>query len=46
MPDENKYGIKKYVKKVIWFVCSPVMYNKPPFGKIIFAPTGALKGEE
>ncbi len=42
MPNENKYNIKKYVKKVIWFICSPQMYNKPPFGKIIFAPTGAL----
>ena len=46
MPDENKYNIKKYVKKVIWFVCSPVMYNKPPFGKIIFAPVGALSGND
>jgi predicted metal-dependent peptidase len=46
MPNENKYNIKKYVKKVIWFICSPTMYNKPPFGKILFTPTGALTGND
>jgi len=43
MPDPNKYGIKKYIKKVMWFVCSSYMYNPPPFGKILFAPTKAIR---
>lgn len=43
MPDPNKYGIKKYIKKVIWFICSPEVYNTPPFGKILFAPVSAIK---
>lgn len=43
MPDPNKYGIRKYIKKVMWFVCSSYMYNTPPFGKILFAPTKAIK---
>lgn len=42
MPKESQFNIKKYVNKVIWFICSPQMYNKPSFGKIIFAPVGAL----
>ena len=44
MPDVNSYGIKAYEKKVFWFICGPTMYNKPPFGTILFAPTGSLKG--
>lgn len=43
MPDPNKYGIKKYIKKVMWFVCSSYMYNPPPFGKVLFAPTKAIR---
>ena len=43
MPDSNKYGIKKYIKKVMWFICSPTMYNRPPFGKILFAPVAAIR---
>jgi predicted metal-dependent peptidase len=42
MPDPKKYGISKYVKKVIWFICSPEMYNPPSFGKILFAPVSAI----
>lgn len=43
MPDPNKYGIKKYAKKCVWFICSPTMYNTPPFGKVIFVPVRAIK---
>ena len=42
MPDPKKYGIPKYVKKVLWFICSPKMYNPPSFGKILFAPVSAI----
>jgi predicted metal-dependent peptidase len=42
MPDPKKYGISKYVKKVIWFICSAEMYNTPSFGKILFAPVSAI----
>jgi hypothetical protein len=42
MPDPKKYGIVKYVKKVVWFICSPTMYNPPSFGKILFAPVSAI----
>jgi predicted metal-dependent peptidase len=42
MPDPKKYGIPKYIKKVIWFICSPTMYNPPSFGKILFAPASAI----
>lgn len=43
MPNPKKYGIPKYIKKVFWMVVSPHMYNKPPFGKVLFAPVGAIK---
>jgi predicted metal-dependent peptidase len=43
MPDPRKHGIPKYAKKTFWFICSPQMYNKPPFGKILFAPISAIK---
>ena len=43
MPDGDKYGIKKYINKVIWFICSTELYNKPPFGKILMAPPAAIK---
>jgi len=43
MPDPKKYGIPKYEKKTFWFICSPSMYNKPPFGKILWAPVSAIK---
>jgi predicted metal-dependent peptidase len=43
MPDPNKYGINKYRKKVLWFICSPEMYNPPSFGKILFAPVASIK---
>ena len=43
MPDSSMYGIKKYVKKVMWFICSPKMYNPPSFGKILFAPVGSIR---
>lgn len=43
MPDPKKYNIPKYEKKTFWFICSPSMYNKPPFGKILWAPISAIK---
>ena len=43
MPDPSMYGIKKYIKKVMWFICSPKMYNPPSFGKILFAPVGSIR---
>ena len=43
MPDPKMYGINKYVKKVLWFICSPTMYNPPSFGKILFAPVGSIR---
>lgn len=43
MPDPYKYGISKYRKKVLWFICSPEMYNPPSFGKILFAPVGSIR---
>lgn len=43
MPDPYKYGISKYRKKVMWFICSPYMYNTPSFGKILFAPVGSIR---
>jgi hypothetical protein len=43
MPDPKMYGISKYIKKVLWFICSPTMYNPPPFGKILFAPVGSIR---
>jgi predicted metal-dependent peptidase len=43
MPNPKKYGIPKYVKRIFWMVVSPHMYNKPSFGKILFAPVGAIK---
>jgi predicted metal-dependent peptidase len=42
MPDPNKYGIRKYIKKVFWFICSTKLYNKPPFGRIFMAPPSAI----
>ena len=43
MPKEKDYGIKKYSKKVVWFICSPTVYNHPPFGKIMYAPVRGIK---
>jgi len=43
MPEPSKYGIRKYAKKTFWFVCSPKVYNMPPFGKIIHVPVAGLK---
>jgi predicted metal-dependent peptidase len=43
MPDPKRYNIPKYAKKTFWFICSSHMYNKPPFGKILFAPISAIK---
>ena len=43
MPDPKMYGIPKYEKKTFWFICSPSMYNKTPFGKILWAPVSAIK---
>jgi len=43
MPDSNRYGIKKYIKRVFWFVCSAYMYNPPPFGKVLFTPVSTIK---
>ena len=43
MPDPKKYGIPKFEKKTIWFVCSPKIYEKPTFGKILFAPVASIK---
>lgn len=42
MPDPNKYGIRKYIKKVFWFICSTKLHNKPPFGRIFMAPPSAI----
>jgi len=42
MPDPNDYGIKKYIKKVFWFVCSSRLYNRPPFGTVFMAPKEAI----
>lgn len=43
MPDKETYNIRKYMNKVIWFICSPTIYNPPPFGKCIFMPVGSIK---
>ncbi len=43
MPDPTKYGIPKIEKKTIWFICSPTIYTKPTFGKILFAPVSAIR---
>ena len=43
MPDPTQYGIPKYAKRTIWFICSPKIYEKPTFGKILFAPVSAIK---
>ena len=43
MPDTKKYGTPKFADKTIWFVCSPRIYEKPTFGKILFAPVAAIK---
>ena len=43
MPKEEDYGIKKYSKKVIWFICSPTIYNMPPFGRTMYSPTRGIK---
>jgi hypothetical protein len=42
MPDPNDYGIRKYIKKVFWFICSTELYNPPPFGKVFMAPPSAI----
>lgn len=42
MPDKTTYGISKFMNKVIWFICSPQVYNPPPFGKCIFMPVGSI----
>lgn len=43
MPDPNNFGIRKYINKVLWFVCAPTIYTDPPFGKVLFAPISAIK---
>jgi len=43
MPDPSRYGIRKYAKKTFWFICSPMIYNQPTFGKIIHVPVAGLK---
>ena len=43
MPDKNKYGIGKYAKKVIWFICSSSVHNQPPFGKTLFMPVSSIQ---
>jgi predicted metal-dependent peptidase len=43
MPSPNKYGIRKYMDKVVWFVCGSRIYNQPPFGKIYWVPKNAIK---
>jgi len=37
-PSASKYGIKKYEKKVFWFICNNGNFDKPPFGKYIHIP--------
>lgn len=43
MPDEKQYGISKYKNKVIWFLTTPEVYNKPPFGKSFWVPLKEVK---
>lgn len=42
MPNPNNYGINRYKKRVIWFICSPRIWNTPPFGKVLFAPAPSI----
>lgn len=42
MPNPDKFGISKYKNKVIWFLCGSRIYNQPPFGKIIWAPSSKI----
>ena len=44
MPDPSMYNIRKYAKKTIWFVCSPELYNNPPFGKVLYVPLAGIAG--
>jgi predicted metal-dependent peptidase len=41
-PDPKKYGIPKYANKTFWFICGPTVHNKPPFGKVLFAPDTSI----
>lgn len=43
MPSKKDFGIAKYAEKVFWFICTPVLYNKPEFGEIIYMPLIQLK---
>ncbi len=43
MPDKETFGIRRYMNKVIWFICSLSIYNPPPFGKSIFMPVASIK---
>jgi len=44
MPDPGMYNIRKYAKKTVWFVCSPELYNNPPFGKVLYVPLASIAG--
>lgn len=44
MPDPSMYNIRKYAKRTIWFVCSPDLYNNPPFGKVLYVPLAGIAG--
>jgi predicted metal-dependent peptidase len=41
-PDPKKYGIPKYADKTFWFICGSKVHNKPPFGKVLFAPDTSI----
>jgi len=42
MPDPKKYGIPKYADKTFWFICGASVHNRPPFGKVLFAPDTSI----
>jgi len=41
-PDPKQYGIPKYADRTFWFICGPKVHNKPPFGKVLFAPDTSI----
>ena len=43
MPSRKDFGIASYAEKVFWFICTPVLYNRPEFGEVIYMPLPNLK---
>lgn len=43
MPSRKDFGISKYAERVFWFICTPVLYNRPEFGEVIYMPLQNLK---